>query len=215
MSIKSDKWIKEQCLGDKPIVSPFTGVSMNMLPNGNKCPSYGLTSYGYDVRLGKHFKFFHSVEESAIVVDNVVAIIPEKNFVKEDINTVVIDPCQFIEGLVSDYTCEDFIILPPGGFCLGVSMERIRVPRDCVVTCMGKSSIARCGIHVIVTPLEPEWEGYITLEISNITGLPIKLWAGMGITQLQFHQCDDVCEVSYADRNGKYQNQPYSPVTPL
>lgn len=209
MAIKSDKWIRNKVFNtDKPIISPFFKESFSTLPNGKKCPSYGLTSYGYDVRLGNEFKLFKSTDGLKYEKDS-------KSLTTNPYHTLIDPTTDFDINSIEEITCNENIILPPRAFCLGVSMERIFVPRDCIVTCMGKSSIARLGLHVIVTPLEPEWEGYITLEISNIIDQPIRLWAGMGITQLQFHDTDEVCETSYADRNGKYQNQPYKPVTSL
>ncbi len=144
--------------------------------------SYGLTSYGYDVRLDRNFKIFTNVKSQ---------IIDPKNF----------SPASFV-----DHTGDECII-PPNSFFLAATVERVRIPRDVIGLCVGKSTYARCGIIVNVTPLEPEWEGVITLEISNTTPLPAKLYAGEGIAQLLFLKADKPCEKSYADKQGRYQGQ--------
>lgn len=227
MSLKSDAWIKSKCLdlpeGVLPMLEPFFPESINTLESGRKIPSYGLSSYGYDVRLGRNFKFFKQqgvVERDHFTgLTNTKELFPYAKFVSYSANGLqthpipvsrsIIDPCDFDESVIENIPDADFIVMPPLSFCLGVAMDKVRVPRDVSVVCMGKSTIARAGIIVTVTPLEAGWEGYITLEITNTTMLPVRLTAGMGITQLQFfHHQEEQCEVSYADRNGKYQNQP-------
>ena len=226
MSLKSDAWIKSKCLdlpeGVLPMLEPFFPESINKLENGKKIPSYGLSSYGYDVRLGRNFKFFK--QAGLRVIDELgnkdiepkypsSIFVSQKNGFNEvlfiPVSSSIIDPCDFDESVIENIPDADAIIMPPLSFCLGVAMDKVRVPRDVSVVCMGKSTIARAGVIVTVTPLEAGWEGYITLEITNTTMLPVRLTAGMGITQLQFfHHQEEQCEVSYADRNGKYQNQP-------
>ncbi|MBL8792568.1 MAG: dCTP deaminase [Planctomycetia bacterium] len=145
--------------------------------------SYGLSSYGYDVRVGRKFKVFTNV--NCVVVD-------PKHF----------DPKSFVdvEG--------DFCLIPPNSFALAETVETFEIPRDILAICLGKSTYARCGIIVNVTPLEPEWRGRITIEISNTTPLPAKIYAGEGIAQILFVRGDAICRVSYADKKGKYQDQP-------
>jgi dCTP deaminase len=180
---------------DKPLITPFVESSESKLVYRDeliKVPSYGLSSSGYDIRLGRNFKVMNGYRKA---------------------NSNVID---FASNNLPDFFTEfndvDSIELAPNGFILGVSMERIIVPRNVLVTCMAKSTIARHGCTFMVTPLENEWSGFITLEIKNETEHPIRLYAGMGCMQLLFHESDEDCEVSYADRNGKYQNQPNVPV---
>lgn len=145
--------------------------------------SSGISSYGYDVTLDKHFKIFRNVY-----------------------NTIV-DPKDFSKDIYEDVIALDHIIIPPHKFVLGNSVERFKIPRDILVLCIGKSTYARCGISTIMTPLEPEWEGTITIEIANATDLPVKVYVGEGIVQLIFLTGDTVCDVSYADKKGKYQHQ--------
>ena len=144
--------------------------------------SYGVTSYGYDVRVGRKFKVFTNVH---------CAVVDPKNF----------DPASFvdIEG--------DYCLIPPNSFALAETVEHIEVPRDILCICLGKSTFARCGIIVNVTPLEPEWRGKVTIEISNTTPLPAKIYAGEGIAQILFFRAEEVCKVSYGDKKGKYQDQ--------
>lgn len=196
MSIKSDKWIKQQCFNPDgsrkilPMISPFEAgqIRVSHFPDADhlgkptKIVSYGLSSYGYDIRCSDEFKIFTNVNNS---------IIDPKDF----------DPKCFVD--VQDDVC----IIPPNSFALTRSMEYMRIPRDVLVVCLGKSTYARCGAVVNVTPLEPEWEGHITLEISNTTTLPLKIYANEGIAQLLFFQSDEQCEISYKDRGGKYQGQ--------
>lgn len=239
MSIKSDIWIETQCLENQMIV-PFIGGSMSQMENGQKVTSFGLTSYGYDIRLGRNFKFYKQKPEQhgALVFGASIGGGPARMLYKSvtvarefvsyllgsgprshpvltmDRDTaMVIDPCDFNEDLVQEIDDCDVIVIPPKGFVLGVSQERFKVPRNITGVCMGKSTVARAGIIVIVTPLEPGWEGYLTLEIYNTTDMPVKLTPGMGITQLQFFE-GEPCRVSYDDRKGKYQNQPAVAVTP-
>jgi dCTP deaminase len=144
--------------------------------------SYGLTSYGYDLRLGRNFKIFHDAWCNTI-------------------DPKLFDPRSFL-----DYE-GDVCVIPPNSFVLGESLEYLEIPRDVLAICVGKSSIARCGIIVNITPLEPEWRGKVTIEISNTTPLPAKVYAEEGICQVVFHRADAVCLSSYADKKGKYQDQ--------
>ncbi len=146
------------------------------------CISYGLSSYGYDLRVSDEFKIFTNVNS---------AIIDPKNF----------DERSFVA------VQSDSVIVPPNSFALARSIEYFRIPRDVLTLCVGKSTYARCGIIVNVTPFEPEWEGFVTLEISNTTPLPAKIYANEGLCQILFFQSDEACETSYADRAGKYQGQ--------
>jgi len=146
------------------------------------CISYGLSSYGYDVRVADEFKIFTNVDSS---------IVDPKNF----------DPACFVDRKT------DVCIIPPNSFVLGRTVEKFKIPRDVLVVCLGKSTYARCGIIVNVTPLEPEWEGYVTLEFSNTTPLPARLYANEGCAQVLFFRGDVPCETSYADRAGKYMGQ--------
>ena len=144
--------------------------------------SYGLSSYGYDARVGNDFKIFTNVDSA------------------------VVDPKNFAENSFVDRTT-DVCIIPPNSFALARTIEYFRIPRDVLVICVGKSTYARCGIIVNVTPLEPEWEGHVTLEFSNTTPLPAKIYANEGVAQMLFFESDEVCATSYRDRGGKYQGQ--------
>ncbi len=144
--------------------------------------SYGLSSYGYDIRVADEFKVF------------------------TNINSTVVDPKNFDARSFVDIKAE-VCIIPPNSFALAKTIEYFRIPRDVLTVCVGKSTYARCGLIVNVTPFEPEWEGFVTLEISNTTPLPAKVYANEGISQVLFFQSDEVCEVSYADKKGKYQKQ--------
>jgi dCTP deaminase len=176
MSIKSDRWIREQAL-QHGMIQPFSEKQVR-----GGVISYGVSSYGYDLRVSDEFKIFTNV------------------------NTTVIDPKNFDER--SFVTVQaDSVIVPPNSFALARSVERFKIPRDVLTLCVGKSTYARCGIIVNVTPFEPEWEGFVTLEISNTTPLPAKIYANEGLCQILFFQSDEACEVSYADRKGKYQGQ--------
>jgi dCTP deaminase len=176
MSIKSDKWIRKQALEHK-MIEPFSEKQVR-----EGVISYGLSSYGYDLRVSNEFKIFTNV------------------------NSAIIDPKNFDERSFVSVEADN-IIVPPNSFALARSIEYFRIPRDVLTICVGKSTYARCGIIVNVTPFEPEWEGFVTLEISNTTPLPAKIYANEGLCQILFFQSDEVCEVSYGDRNGKYQRQ--------
>ncbi len=150
--------------------------------NGCKRISYGTSSYGYDIRCSHEFKIF------------------------TNINSAIVDPKRFDENSFVDFT-GDVCIIPPNSFALARTVEYFRIPRNVLTVCLGKSTYARCGVIVNVTPFEPEWEGYVTLECSNTTPLPAKIYANEGIAQVLFFESDEVCETSYADRGGKYQGQ--------
>lgn len=176
MSIKSDRWIRKMAL-DHKMIEPFEDRRVRP-----QVISYGLSSYGYDVRIADEFKIFTNVFG---------AMVDPKAF----------DPKSFV-----DYR-GDVCVIAPNSFALGRTIEYFRVPRNVMTICVGKSTYARCGIITNVTPLEPGWEGYITLEISNTTPLPAKIYAHEGIAQILFFESDEDCEVSYADKAGKYQGQ--------
>lgn len=180
MSIKSDKWIKQMARSHQ-MIEPFAESQISKNNNG-RIISYGTSSYGYDVRCTNEFKVF------------------------TNINSAIVDPKKFDETSFVDVKA-DVCIIPPNSFALACTMEYFRIPRNILTICLGKSTYARCGIIVNVTPLEPEWEGHVTLEFSNTTTLPAKIYAFEGVAQLLFLEADDVCEVSYRDRNGKYQGQ--------
>ena len=175
-SIKSDKWIRKMALEHK-MIEPFEDRQVRQ-----GVVSYGLSSYGYDIRVADEFKVF------------------------TNINSTVIDPKNFDARSFVDIKT-DVCIVPPNSFALARTVEYFRIPRDVLTVCLGKSTYARCGIIVNVTPFEPEWEGNVTLEISNTTPLPAKIYAHEGIAQVLFFQSDEVCEVSYKDKKGKYQAQ--------
>jgi dCTP deaminase len=180
MSIKSDKWIRRMALEHR-MIEPFEPRQVRER-NGEKIVSYGTSSYGYDVRCANEFKIF------------------------TNINSTIVDPKRFDEKSFVDLTAE-VCIIPPNSFALARTVEYFRIPRDVLTICLGKSTFARCGIIVNVTPLEPEWEGHVTLEFSNSTPLPAKIYANEGVAQMLFLQSDEVCETSYKDRGGKYQGQ--------
>jgi dCTP deaminase len=180
MSIKSDKWIRRMALEHR-MIEPFEPRQVRER-NGEKIVSYGTSSYGYDVRCANEFKIF------------------------TNINSTIVDPKRFDEKSFVDLTA-DVCIIPPNSFALARTVEYFRIPRDVLTICLGKSTFARCGIIVNVTPLEPEWEGHVTLEFSNSTPLPAKIYANEGVAQMLFLQSDEVCETSYKDRGGKYQGQ--------
>jgi dCTP deaminase len=173
--IKSDRWIRRMAL-EKGMVKPFEDRQVR------KGISFGLSSYGYDIRIADEFKIF------------------------TNINTTIVDPKSFDPRSFVDYQGE-VAVIPPNSFALGRSVEYFKIPRNVLTICVGKSTYARCGIITNVTPFEPEWEGYVTLEISNTTPLPAKIYANEGIAQVLFFQSDEDCETSYADRQGKYQGQ--------
>ncbi len=176
MSIKSDRWIKRMAR-EHGMIEPFVDDQVR-----RGVISYGVSSYGYDVRVGNEFKVFTNVY-----------------------NTVV-DPKSFDPRSFVDIVAEECII-PPNSFALASTIEYFRIPRDILTVCLGKSTYARCGIIVNGTPLEPEWEGHVTIEISNTTPLPAKIYANEGIAQVLFFQGDEPCEISYKDKKGKYQAQ--------
>jgi len=176
MSIKPDSWIRRMAV-EKGMIEPFVDRQVR-----EGVISYGLSSYGYDIRVSDEFKIFTNVHS---------AVVDPKNF----------NPKSFV-----DYK-GDICVIPPNSFVLAQTVEYFRIPRDVLTICLGKSTYARCGLIVNVTPFEPEWEGYVTLEISNTTPLPARIYANEGIAQVLFFQADEVCEVSYADRKGKYQKQ--------
>jgi dCTP deaminase len=175
MSIKSDRWIKEMARGG--MIEPFVERQVR-----EGVVSFGLSSYGYDIRVADEFKIF------------------------TNINYTVIDPKAFDPRSFVDVQA-DVCIIPPNSFALARTIEYFRIPRDVLTLCLGKSTYSRCGIIVNVTPFEPEWEGTATLEISNTTPLPAKIYANEGIAQVLFFQSDERCETSYADKKGKYQAQ--------
>jgi dCTP deaminase len=174
--LKSDRWIRRTCL-EKKMVDPFVDRQ-----EGRGMISYGLSSYGYDIRLSDEYKIFTNVHG---------AIVDPKGF----------DPKAFV-----DYK-GPFCVVPPNSFALARSVEYFKIPKNVLAICLGKSTYARCGIIVNVTPLEPGWEGHLTIEISNTTPLPAKVYSGEGIAQLLFLEGEEPCETSYADRKGKYQSQ--------
>jgi dCTP deaminase len=176
MSVKSDRWIRRMAQ-ERRMIEPFTEKQVR-----EGVISYGLSSYGYDVRIADHFKIFTNVHSTTV------------------------DPKHFDTRSFVDYQGE-VCIIPPNSFALAQTVEYFRIPRNVIVVCVGKSSYARCGIIVNVTPLEPEWEGIVTLEVSNTTPLPARIYAGEGIAQMLFFESDEVCETSYADKKGKYQGQ--------
>ena len=180
MAIMSDKWIKTTAT-QQGMISPFVSSQIKELES-KKIISYGVSSYGYDARVSNEFKIF------------------------TNINTTIVDPKNFdSQSLVSKET--DVCIIPPNSFALARTVEYFKIPKDILVICVGKSTYARCGIIVNVTPLEPEWEGHVTLEFSNTTNLPIKIYANEGICQFIFLKADKNCKTSYKDKNGKYNGQ--------
>lgn len=214
MPIKSDKWIRMMCDNDPnvramvaaptgmarlngPMIEPFeprqVKETFDRFPSSTgeddsprKVISYGLSSYGYDIRCSNEFKVF------------------------TNIYTTVVDPKNFDSKCFVDVDASKnggVCVIPPNSFALARTMEYFRIPRNVLTVCLGKSTYARCGIIVNVTPFEPEWEGYVTLEFSNTTPLPAKIYAGEGCAQVLFFESDEVCDVSYADRKGKYQGQ--------
>lgn len=174
--IKSDKWIRQQCQ-DNGMIVPFVE---NLQAEGKV--SYGLSSYGYDIRVGDEYKIFTNTYSK------------------------VVDPKEFDPKSFVDYKGPHCVV-PPNSFALARTVETFKIPRGVLGLCVGKSTYARCGIIVNVTPLEPEWEGVLTIEISNTTPLPAKIYSNEGIAQVMFFQGSEICETSYADRKGKYQNQ--------
>ena len=180
MSIKSDRWIRRMA-SEHGMIEPFEPGQVRT--NGEyRIVSYGTSSYGYDVRCSRHFKIF------------------------TNINSAIVDPKAFDESSFVDLE-NDVCVIPPNSFALASTVEYFRIPRNVLTICLGKSTYARCGIIVNVTPLEPEWEGHVTLEFSNTTPLPAKIYANEGAAQMLFLESDEECETSYKDRGGKYQGQ--------
>lgn len=175
MSVRNDRWIIEQA--KKGMISPFEEkqVSKGVI-------SFGVSSYGYDMRVADEFKIFTNV------------------------NCTIVDPKNFTDKNYVDFK-GDVCIIPPNSFALARSMEYFRIPRDILAICLGKSTYARCGIVVNITPLEPQWEGYVTIEISNTTPLPAKIYSNEGIAQVIFLSAEEECLISYKDKKGRYQKQ--------
>jgi dCTP deaminase len=180
VSIKSDRWIRRM-VETHGMIEPFEPGQVRVV-EGQKIVSYGTSSYGYDVRCAAEFKIF------------------------TNINSTIVDPKNFDTGSFVDFE-GPVCIIPPNSFALARTVEYFRIPRSVLTVCLGKSTYARCGIIVNVTPLEPEWEGHVTLEFSNTTTLPAKIYANEGVAQMLFFESDEVCETSYKDRGGKYQGQ--------
>jgi dCTP deaminase len=176
MAIKSDRWIRDMCVKHQ-MITPFEDEQVR-----TGVISYGISSYGYDLRIADEFKIFTNV------------------------NSTIVDPKRVDAGSMVDFK-GDVALVPPNSFALGRSVEYFRIPRNVLCVCVGKSTYARCGIITNVTPFEPEWEGYVTLEISNTTPLPAKIYANEGIAQVLFFESDEPCQISYKDRAGKYQKQ--------
>ena len=180
MAIKSDKWIRRMAL-EHGMIEPFEPDQIRR-KGGQRIVSYGTSSYGYDIRCSDEFKLF------------------------TNINSTIVDPKNFDSNSFIDVR-SDVCIIPPNSFALARTVEYFRIPRNVLTICLGKSTYARCGIIVNVTPFEPEWEGFVTLEFSNTTPLPAKIYANEGVAQVIFFESDEVCETSYKDRGGKYQGQ--------
>lgn len=221
MSLMSDKWITEQCVESEwkalkkkqtleqtafgfqlktvlieeprdtfqPMIEPFSPELVRVNEDGKRIISYGLSSYGYDARLAEELKLFTNINSSHID--------------PYDLH----DSCYVDAQIQTDENGHRFAYLPPNSFMLGRTMEYFRIPRDVAVVCLGKSTWARSGVTVVVTPLEPEWEGQVVIEIANLTSLPVKIYTGVGICQFLFLQGDQPCAVSYKDRGGKYDRQ--------
>jgi dCTP deaminase len=179
MSIRSDRWIRRAAAAG--MIEPFEPGQVREV-GGRRIISYGTSSYGYDVRCAPEFKIF------------------------TNINSTIVDPKNFDEKSFVDVNAE-VCIIPPNSFALARTVEYFRIPRSVLTICLGKSTYARCGIIVNVTPLEPEWEGHVTLEFSNTTTLPARIYANEGVAQMLFFEADEVCETSYRDRGGKYMGQ--------
>jgi len=176
MGLKPDHWIKKMAL-EQRMIEPFADSQVR-----NGVISYGVSSYGYDIRVADEFKIFTNVFSA------------------------VVDPKHFDPKSMVDYK-GDVCVIPPNSFALARTIEYFRIPRGVLTICLGKSTYARCGIIVNVTPFEPEWEGFVTLEISNTTPLPARIYSNEGIAQVLFFEADEECLVSYADKKGKYQKQ--------
>ena len=176
MGLKPDHWIRKMA-SEKRMIEPFADSQVR-----EGVISYGVSSYGYDIRIADEFKIFSNV------------------------SSTIIDPKHFDPHSMVDYKGE-VCIIPPNSFALARTVEYFRIPREILTICLGKSTYARCGIIVNVTPFEPEWEGFVTLEISNTAPQPARIYANEGIAQVLFFAADEVCEISYADKKGKYQAQ--------
>jgi dCTP deaminase len=180
--IKSDQWILRMA-AEKGMIEPFEATQIKKV-DGKSVISYGVSSYGYDIRVAKNFKILDPARQTQNVID-------PKNF---DLSAY-----EDFEG--------DVCLLPPHGMAIAQSFEYFRIPRNVLVICQGKSTYSRCGIHASIAPLEPEWEGKLTFAIANTTSRPAKVYAGEGIAQILFLESDEVCKTSYADKQGKYQGQ--------
>ncbi len=176
MGLKPDHWIKKMAR-EQRMIEPFVDQQVR-----DGSISYGVSSYGYDLRVSDEFKIFTNV------------------------HSAIVDPKHFDDASFVDFR-GDVCVIPPNSFVLSRSVEYFRIPRNVLTVCLGKSTYARCGLIVNVTPFEPEWEGFVTLEISNTTPLPAKVYANEGLAQVLFFEADDACEQSYADKKGKYQGQ--------
>jgi dCTP deaminase len=176
MGVKPDHWIRKMAL-EHGMIEPFVDRQIR-----NGVISFGVSSYGYDIRVADEYKIFTNVYSA------------------------VVDPKQFDPRSMVDFK-GDVCVIPPNSFALARTVEYFRIPRSILTLCVGKSTYARCGIIVNVTPFEPEWEGYVTLEISNTTPLPARIYSNEGIAQVVFFEGDEICEISYADKKGKYQKQ--------
>ncbi|VVM07290.1 dCTP deaminase [Methylacidimicrobium tartarophylax] len=181
MGVHSDSWIRRKALEEK-MIEPFVEAQVRRASSEEPVVSYGLSSYGYDLRVSNEFKIFTNVFNTVV-------------------DPKLFDPRSFVDVRA------DACIIPPNSFALARSVEHFRIPRNVITICLGKSTYARCGIIVNVTPFEPEWEGHVTLEISNTTPLPAKVYANEGLAQVIFLEAAEPCETSYADRNGKYMRQ--------
>ena len=180
MSIKSDRWIRRMA-EQHGMIEPYEPGQVREI-DGRRAISWGTSSYGYDIRCSEEFKIF------------------------TNINSAIVDPKNFDASSFVDFH-GGVCIIPPNSFALARTVEYFRIPRNVLTICLGKSTYARCGIIVNVTPFEPEWEGYVTLEFSNTTTLPAKIYANEGVSQMLFFESDEVCQVSYKDRAGKYMGQ--------
>jgi dCTP deaminase len=176
MGLKPDHWIKKMAI-EQRMIEPFVDAQVRI-----GVISYGVSSYGYDVRVANEYKIFTNVY------------------------TTIVDPKNFDQRSMVDYQGDNCVI-PPNSFVLARTVEYFRIPRQVLTVCLGKSSYARCGLIVNVTPFEPEWEGFVTLEISNTTPLPARIYSNEGIAQVLFFEADEPCDISYADKKGKYQKQ--------
>ncbi len=176
MAVKNDRWIRRMAL-EQDMINPFADRQVR-----EGVISYGVSAYGYDLRVADEYKIFTNV------------------------NSTIVDPKHFDEKSFVEFK-GPVCIVPPNSFALARSVEYFKIPRSVITLCVGKSTYARCGIIVNVTPLEPEWEGFVTLEISNTTPLPARVYSNEGLCQIVFFESDELCEVSYKDKKGKYQSQ--------